>query len=40
MTGGGGGEREPNKISFTRNLPMSHVQNPKQKPLMENDEEH
>jgi hypothetical protein len=34
---GGGGERELNKISFTRNMPISHVQNPKQKPLKESD---
>jgi hypothetical protein len=35
-----GGEQEPNKISFARNQPMSHVQNPKQKPLKESEEEH
>jgi hypothetical protein len=35
-----GGEREPNKISFIRNRPMSHVQNAKQKSLKESDEEH
>jgi hypothetical protein len=29
-----------NKISFTRNRPMSHVQNPKQKSLKENNKEH
>jgi hypothetical protein len=33
-----GGEWEPNKISFTRNQSMTHVQDPKQKPLMESDE--
>jgi hypothetical protein len=40
VTGGGGGEWELNKISFTRNRSMSHVQNPKQKPLKESGEEH
>jgi hypothetical protein len=34
-----GGEWEPNKISFARNWPMSHIQNPKQKPLKQIDEE-
>jgi hypothetical protein len=28
----GGGEWEPNKISFIRNRPMSHVQNPSKNP--------
>jgi hypothetical protein len=35
----GGGEREPDKNSFTRNWPMSHVRNTKT-PLKEIDEEH
>jgi hypothetical protein len=34
------GERESNKISFTRNRPMSHVQKPKQKSMKESDEEY